>query len=105
LSQTGGVREVETVLTVSLDWLADRLPPPDVLKIDVEGAELAVFQGAKQLLKTKRPILIFELTRPNWDEESRLLRDLGYTLFDSDLPPGERQPLAQPTYNIIGIPS
>ena len=73
LSQTGGVREVETVLTVSLDWLADRLPPPDVLKIDVEGAELAVFQGAKQLLKTKRPILIFELTRWNWDQESPLL--------------------------------
>ena len=105
LSQSGGVREVETVLTVSLDWLAGRLPPPDVLKIDVEGAELTVFRGARHILKTKRPILIFELTRQNWDEESRLLRDLGYTLFDSDLPPGERQPLAQPTYNIIGIPS
>jgi hypothetical protein len=99
------VREVETVLTVSLDWLADRLPPPDVLKIDVEGAELAVFHGAQQMLKAKRPMLIFELTRPNWDEESRFLHDLGYTLFDSDVPPGERQPLTGPTYNILGIPS
>jgi len=93
LSQIGGVREMQTVLTISLDWLAERLPPPDVLKIDVEGAELSVFHGAQQLLKTKRPILIFELTRRNWDEESRLLRDLGYTLFDSDLPPNDRQPL------------
>jgi FkbM family methyltransferase len=105
LSQSGGVREVETVLTVSLDWLAERLPLPDVLKIDVEGAELAVFHGAREMLKAKRPILIFELTRENWDEESRMLRDLGYTLFDSDLPPGERQPLADATFNIIGIPS
>jgi FkbM family methyltransferase len=105
LSQGGGVRELETVVTVSLDWLAERLPPPDVLKIDVEGAELAVFRGARQLLKTKRPILIFELTRPNWDEESHLLGDLGYTLFDSELPRSERKPLTAPTYNILGIPS
>lgn len=104
LSQTGGVRETQTVLTVSLDWLAERLPPPDVLKIDVEGAELAVFHGAQQLLKTKHPIVIFELTRPNWNQESQLLRDLGYTLFDSDLPPSERQPLTGPACNILAIP-
>lgn len=105
LSESGGLREMETVLTVSLDWLADRLPPPDVLKIDVEGAELAVFLGARHVLKTKRPILIFELTRQNWDEESRMLRDLGYTLLDGDLPLGERQPLTEATFNIMGIPS
>ena len=29
------------VPTVTLDWLAARFPAPDVLKIDVEGAELA----------------------------------------------------------------
>ena len=105
LRQIGGVREMQTVMTVSLDWLAERLPPPDVLKIDVEGAELAVFHGAQKLLKGKRPVLVFELTRWNWDEESRLLRDLGYELFDSDLPPSERQPLTGPTFNILGIPS
>jgi FkbM family methyltransferase len=105
LSQGGGVRELETVLTVSLDWLAERIPLPDVLKIDVEGAELVVFRGARQLLKTKRPVLLFELTRSNWDEESRLLGDLGYTLYDSELPPSERKPLTEPAYNILGIPS
>ena len=41
----------------------------------------------------------------NWDVESRMLRDLDYTLFDSDLPLGERQPLTDATFNIIGIPS
>jgi FkbM family methyltransferase len=105
LSQGGGVREVETVVTLSLDWLADRLPAPDVLKIDVEGAELAVFRGARQLLKTKRPVVLFELTRPNWPEESRLLADLGYTLFDSELPRNERQPLTAPTFNVLAIPN
>jgi FkbM family methyltransferase len=104
LSQTGGVREVVTVLTVSLDWVAKRLPLPDVLKIDVEGAELSVFRGALQMLKDKQPLIVFELTRWNWNEESVMLRDLGYTLYDSELPPAERQPLTQPTYNIIAIP-
>ena len=105
LSQGGGVREIETVVTVSLDWLAQQLPAPDVLKIDVEGAELIAFRGARQLLQTKRPILIFELTRPNWNEESQLLNKLGYTLFDSELLPANRKPLIGPTYNILGIPS
>jgi len=104
LSEGGGVREVEAVITVPIDWLAERLPPPDVLKIDVEGAELAVFHGAQRMLKVKRPILIFEMTRWNWNEESCLLRDLGYTLYDSDLPPGDRRPLTGPTYNVLGLP-
>lgn len=104
LSQGGGVREVETVLTASLDWLAERLPPPDVLKIDVEGAELAVFRGAREMLKAKRPTILFELTRPNWEEESRLLNDFGYTLYDSELPRHERQPLTAPTFNILALP-
>jgi FkbM family methyltransferase len=105
LSESGGVREVETVLTVSLDWLAERLPPPDVLKIDVEGAELAVFHGALNLLRKKRPILVYELTRRNWEEESSMLRGLGYVLYDSDLPPAERRPLTEATFNILAIPS
>ena len=46
MSQTGGVREEQTVLTVTLDWAAKQIPMPDVLKIDVEGAELGVFGGA-----------------------------------------------------------
>jgi FkbM family methyltransferase len=105
MSQAGGVRESQIVLTVSLDWLAQRLPPPDVLKIDVEGAELSVFQGAKQLLKTKRPILILELTPWNWDEESQLLRGLGYTLFDCAALPDNREPLNGPARNILAIPT
>jgi hypothetical protein len=34
--------------------------PPDVIKIDVEGAELQVLQGAERLLKERPPYLVFE---------------------------------------------
>jgi FkbM family methyltransferase len=94
LNQAGGVREVETVVTVTLDWLSEQIALPDVLKIDVEGAELPVLRGAARLLKTKRPVVIFESTGPNWSENSRIFRDLGYTLYDSDLPPAQRTPLS-----------
>ncbi|MGO8757078.1 MAG: FkbM family methyltransferase [Terracidiphilus sp.] len=102
---TGGAREVQTVLTVSLDWLAERIPPPDVLKIDVEGAELYVFRGAARLLKAKRPVVLFESQGGNWGEISRGLWDLGYTLYNCDLPPAERKPLASPVFNTLALPA
>jgi FkbM family methyltransferase len=105
LNQAGGVREVETVLTVTLDWLSEQISLPDVLKIDVEGAELAVLRGAARLLKIKRPVVIFETTGPNWNEDSRIFWDLGYTLYDSDLPPAQRTPLSDATFNILALPS
>jgi FkbM family methyltransferase len=104
MSQTGGVREVETVVTVSLDWLAEQFPPPDVLKIDVEGAELNVFRGALQMFKAKRPSLIFELTRSHWTEISTLLQDLGYALYNSDLPLADRRPLTEACFNVLALP-
>jgi FkbM family methyltransferase len=105
MSQTGGVREMETALTVSLDWLADQLPPPDVLKIDVEGAELFVLRGGARLLKARRPVLIFEMKGSNWQEISCILHDLGYVLYNSDLPRGERRPLTEPRFNILALPA
>jgi len=105
MSQTGGVREVETVLTVSLDWLAQRIPLPDVLKIDVEGAELNVFRGASQVLREKRPTLIFEMDESHWQEISQMLHGLGYALYNGDLAPAERQPLTGPCFNVLALPT
>lgn len=104
-SQTGGIRETQTVLTVSLDWMAERIPPPDVLKIDVEGAELGVFRGAARLLETRRPCIIFESHPESREEVSTQLLKLGYSLYDSDLPATCREPLREPAYNTLAVPS
>lgn len=37
-----------------------QLPLPDLIKIDVEGAELEVFKGATETLRRARPAIIFE---------------------------------------------
>jgi FkbM family methyltransferase len=40
--------------------IQDGLPPPDVIKIDVEGAELLVLRGAAETIKRGRPTVIVE---------------------------------------------
>ncbi|GEM_PF-2002153 len=53
------------VVTID-DVLAGGTPVPDVMKVDVEGADLALLQGAEQLLRGPRcPVLVVELCRMN----------------------------------------
>ena len=54
---------------------ANSITSVDFLKIDVEGAEHLVLQGAKQLLENDGPILFFEM----WDS---YMRDFGNTVED-----------------------
>lgn len=56
------VREV-TVPCRTLDSLVSsgQIPQPDVLKIDVEGAETLVLRGARALLVNRRPRILVEL--------------------------------------------
>ncbi len=54
--------ESVTVDAVRLDTLIERgEKPPDVLKIDVEGAEMLVLRGASKLLREKHPLILMEV--------------------------------------------
>jgi FkbM family methyltransferase len=77
-----------SVRSYSLDaWVAEHPElEPDAIKIDVEGHELEVLEGAAQLLARKRPALLIECHGAAWDElgVSRerfgdLIRSAGYT--------------------------
>jgi FkbM family methyltransferase len=56
LSDAGSVH----VRTVSLDVLVSRneILPPDFIKIDIEGAEYACLQGAENMIRTYRPLIL-----------------------------------------------
>jgi FkbM family methyltransferase len=53
--------------------------PPDVVKIDVEGAELAVLDGMSRMLRSSRPVIICELHGTSVEVKRRLER-AGYTV-------------------------
>lgn len=80
LAPTGGI----TVKTVSLDELIDQgaIPLPDLIKIDVEGAEDAVLRGAADLLKRHKP-RIFLATHGTRAHQSCCahLTQAGYDLY------------------------
>jgi FkbM family methyltransferase len=46
----------------TLDELTSALGPPDLIKIDVEGAEVDALRGGRELLMRRRPTLIVEFT-------------------------------------------
>ncbi len=80
---TGGL-SVDGDLVVTTITL-DSLPRADLLKIDVEGAELEVLQGAERLLREKRPT-IFLATHGAAVHAAccGLLREHGYQLAALD---------------------
>jgi FkbM family methyltransferase len=82
-TQTGGVRHQNMVMTVTLDWLLERFPAPDVLKIDIEGAEVLALVGGAHLLGAIAPIVICEVRERNAAEVTALLTRYGYELFDA----------------------
>jgi FkbM family methyltransferase len=71
------------VATVSLDglFLSGAIPSPDVIKFDIEGAEYDALIGAREILRTCRPVIF--LATHGQEVHSRccqLLVDFGYRL-------------------------
>lgn len=80
--QNSGASFLVESITVD-DFCRQQQVQPDLLLIDVEGAELQVLQGAQHILKKGRPKLILE--HHNQQQSlSELLRDLGYKYIRED---------------------
>jgi FkbM family methyltransferase len=72
------------VSTVTLDSLAKegRIPPPDVMKIDVEGGELSALTGSQTILDNHHPKIFLEMHGEGPDAEvvMNYLKSRGYKL-------------------------
>ncbi len=94
--ELGGYQQGETVYVVTIDSL--KLPRCHFLKIDVEGMEQAVLEGAVQTIAAFAPILYVENDRQHKSAALiRCLDGLGYNLY------WHRPPLFNPN-NFSGNP-
>ncbi len=82
--------------TITLDTFCSQVGlGPNLVKIDVEGAELLVLQGAAKLLSESCPTIILAV-HPYWLPQGQspgqifeLLTNYGYTVYDSKERPAE----------------
>ena len=67
----------EVIDLVTLDELIDdeRLSPPDLMKIDIEGSELYALKGARKTIQKYQPILFIEFIEGQFE-------DAGYSRSD-----------------------
>lgn len=77
------IREI-TVNTGTLDSILVSDPSIDLIKIDVEGAEYLVLQGARETIRRTRPVIIFEFGMGAADCYGTRPEDI-YQLLCSDL--------------------
>lgn len=111
------VRHTITVRTERLDDVLGGDCHPSLIKIDVEGAELLVMNGAVKTLRTHRPVVIFEhgigaADRYGYgsaDVHDLLCRDVGMRIFDFDGEgPYSRSQFIdvfpEPIWNFVAIP-
>ena len=52
------------------------LPPPDFIKIDVEGAELYALRGAAETLKKHHPKILLEFNRDTFEAAGYTQQDV-----------------------------
>lgn len=103
-SQMGGVREELLVPIVTLDQLLEATFVPELVKIDVEGAELLALQGARRLLAEVRPRLLLEVAEANAEAVTALLHGAGYRLFDAADPARGLPPVARAVWDTLAVP-
>jgi FkbM family methyltransferase len=99
---TIAVAERHHVPTLRIDRLAQSLPPPDLLKIDVEGAEIKVLEGGRETIARKRPIILIEGPSTLWEAMTDFFNEHRYAMFDAaDAHCGR---LSSPVWDTLAIP-
>jgi len=100
----GPAKRIESVPCLSLDDLLLLHPAPQVLKVDIEGAEVLALRGGSKVLDLE-PVLLCEVDDQNVEVVSEMLQGRGYELFDSEEASRPRKRLSLAAFNTLAIPT
>jgi FkbM family methyltransferase len=103
--QTGGAREQQSVVALTLDWLLESLPHPSVVKIDVEGAEMEVLKGAERLFESVRPVVLCEVIPASERAVTEFLHSFDYQILDGETHASDRKPLQTAPWCTLAVPN
>lgn len=89
ISKYGNVEDVNGISLSSLQKI-EKIPLPDLIKVDVENSEYLFVEGCKDMFKLHTPRkIVMEIgvlkTHPLWYKEQEMIEylfDLGYSRFD-----------------------
>jgi FkbM family methyltransferase len=101
-TEAGGSRAVQVVPVVTLDWLAQCFPAPDLIKIDVEEAEVLALAGGAGVLRSGATV-ICEVAGHNSPAARDLLARYGYEVYDGDQHQHQRSPLPAAPPNTLAV--
>jgi FkbM family methyltransferase len=105
-SDIHGLSEEYQVPVFNLDWLLDSFKPPDIIKCDVEGAELEVFMEQARVFDKVRPVIITEVSSNlSADGLTKLFKEKGYLLYDAEKSIFGAAEIHKVTFNTIAIPN
>lgn len=94
--------ESRPVGTLTVDTLAQSLAPPSIMKIDVEGAEMKVLEGADRTIAEYRPVILIEGSSELWEPMAHFFRRQRYVMLDAAL--DDPAPLDHPVWDTLAVP-
>lgn len=100
----GAIRSKIRVPLTTLDAVAAEHGQPDVLKVDVDGAEHLVIEGSRRMFSGKKPRVLIEVHDRNRESLTNFFYSLGYRLYNFDDPSNDRPEKFKTTYSTLAIP-
>ncbi len=104
-SQLVDVAELQSVAVLDISTVLKSLPPPNVVKCDVEGAKCEVFSSAEQLWESIRPVIICEIGSATAPDMKTIFGLANYRLFDGERSLKQAQQISDPMWSTVAIPA
>lgn len=83
-TQSGFIKLSSYVPVLSLDTLSLFIPKPNVVKLDVEGAELDVIKGGTELISSVRPVFHIETRSNNAIKIAEIFLNKNYVIISEE---------------------